>query len=325
MAPWNERALQPQDKELAKIHPLLLYIGSPDNDQSAYTLGVTTQALIGAFWSTHEVLHWMVMHPPGLCVLPTQAPQSCHGSPASKLLDALGSRLRTPSLPSWLYGATMEPNSFVVNHRKPRSLSVASTPSSSCLATTSSRLGVGVVAKPTNHRAQLCGTTEEPVGLWWTTENPACKAQPHHNKHRAAKPFTSCSQMVYSVLPYSMTRPLPCTNSVFTTSSYFPCHHAARTWSRRLPSPSNQAYLSLHSFKATQACTFRAYSSPAPRKSSRNLHLQYSDKNRFTPRCQSLMTKERPSTSPRMLQSSIPPLMSTLTTHNVTYLEKKEK
>jgi hypothetical protein len=40
------------------------------NDQSAPTLGVTTQALTGAFWSTHEVLHWTVVHPSGIRVLP---------------------------------------------------------------------------------------------------------------------------------------------------------------------------------------------------------------------------------------------------------------
>ena len=63
-----------QAKEMAEIQPLLLYIGPLENDRSAHTLGVTTQALTGAFWSTHEVHHRMTVHPPGLRVLPTQAP-----------------------------------------------------------------------------------------------------------------------------------------------------------------------------------------------------------------------------------------------------------
>jgi hypothetical protein len=37
-----------------------------------------------------------------------------------------------------------------------------------------------------------------------------------------------------------------------TTSSCFSCHHAAHTWPRWPPGPSSQAYLSLHSSKATQ-------------------------------------------------------------------------
>ena len=53
-APKNERALPPLAEEMAEIQPLFLYIGPPENDRSAPTLGVTTQAHEKAFWSTHE-------------------------------------------------------------------------------------------------------------------------------------------------------------------------------------------------------------------------------------------------------------------------------
>jgi hypothetical protein len=139
-----------QAKELAEIQPLLLYIGPLENDWSTLTLGVTTQALTMAFWSTHEVLHRTAVHPLGLRVLPTQAPQSCHVSPASNLPDAPGSCLRPSILRSWLCGETKEPDGFVVNHHEPRRLCEASTPS--CFW-----LGRNVV--PT--QCWFCGQTNE--------------------------------------------------------------------------------------------------------------------------------------------------------------------
>jgi hypothetical protein len=42
------------------------------------------------------------------------------------------------------------------------------------------------------------------------------------------------------------------------------CHHAARTWLRWPPGPSNLAYLSSPHLEATPATTFRAFSSPTP-------------------------------------------------------------
>jgi hypothetical protein len=48
------------------------------------------------------------------------------------------------------------------------------------------------------------------------------------------------------------------------TSSCCPCHHAARTWPRWPPGPSNEAYLSSPHREASPATTFRACSSPAP-------------------------------------------------------------
>jgi hypothetical protein len=48
------------------------------------------------------------------------------------------------------------------------------------------------------------------------------------------------------------------------TSSCCSCYHAARTWLRWPPSPSNQAYLSSPHLEASPATTFRTCSSPAP-------------------------------------------------------------
>jgi hypothetical protein len=49
-----------------------------------------------------------------------------------------------------------------------------------------------------------------------------------------------------------------------TTSSRCSCHHAARTWLRWPPGPSNQVYLSSPHLEASPVTTFRACSSPAP-------------------------------------------------------------
>jgi hypothetical protein len=48
------------------------------------------------------------------------------------------------------------------------------------------------------------------------------------------------------------------------TSSCCSCHHAARTWPRWPPGPSNEAYLSSPHLEASPTMTFRACSSPAP-------------------------------------------------------------
>jgi hypothetical protein len=113
--PLTPLSLSPQEHSKMKEHSHLQRVGwkfSPPpiywpsgKDRSTSTLGVTTQALKGAFWSTHEVLHRTTAHPSGLHVLPTQAPRSCRMSPASKLLGAPESRLRPLSLRYWFCGS----------------------------------------------------------------------------------------------------------------------------------------------------------------------------------------------------------------------------
>jgi hypothetical protein len=48
------------------------------------------------------------------------------------------------------------------------------------------------------------------------------------------------------------------------TLSCCSCHHAARTWPRWPPGPSNEAYLSFPHLEASLATTFRSCSSPSP-------------------------------------------------------------
>jgi hypothetical protein len=74
--------------------------------------------------------------------------------------------------------------------------------------------GLGFVAKPSN-----------PTVLWWTAANLACRLR------------------LWAATLHRLQ---------LTNSSCFSCHHAARTWPRRPPSPSSQAYLSLHSSEAPQ-------------------------------------------------------------------------
>jgi hypothetical protein len=108
-----------------------------------------------------------------------------------------------PSSVLWslLCGSTKEPSGFMVNHRKPRELGVAS-------ANHHSWLGSHIVsARP---------------WFWGSNKKPSM------------------------------------------TSSCCSCHHAARTWPRWPPGPSNEAYLSSPHLEAWLAMTFRACSSLAP-------------------------------------------------------------
>jgi hypothetical protein len=140
-------------------------------------------------------------------------------------------------LRSWLCGSTKEPSSFLVNHRKPRELGVAS-------ANRHSWLGSHVVpARP---------------WFWGSTKKPSM------------------------------------------TSSYCSCHHAARTWPRWPPGPSNEAYLSSPHLEASLAMTFRAYSSPAPTPVKPQLAPAIlSQESVHTMLSITHHTRKRPSTGPR--------------------------
>jgi hypothetical protein len=115
-----------------------------------------------------------------------------------------------------------------------------------------------------------------------------------------ANPFTSSSWMVYSVLSRSMTWPLPCTSLTlvlrlnqeivhdFVLFFLPPCGPHSIPFGHRV-----------HRAEPTCLSTPRRPhrlrpSAPAlhlhQRKSSHNLHLQYSAKSQSTPRCQSIIT-----------------------------------
>jgi hypothetical protein len=74
----------------------------------------------------------------------------------------------------------------------------------------------------------------------------------------------------------------------------------------RPPGPSSQAYLSLHSSEATQGKTFRARSSPAPTEiKPQHAPAILGQESVYTMLSITHHTKERPSTSPQTLQSSV--------------------
>jgi hypothetical protein len=128
--------------------------------------------------------------------VPTVQTGQTHSSDRSDASAPPSSVLR-----SWLCGSTKEPSGFLVNHRKPRELSVASA---------NHHLWLGSHVVP--HRPWFWGSTKK----------------------------------------------------VSMTSSCRSCHHAARTWPRWPPGPSNLGYLSSPHLEASPATTFRACSSPAP-------------------------------------------------------------
>jgi hypothetical protein len=90
------------------------------------------------------------------------------------------------------------------------------------------------------------------------------------------------------------------TKKLSMTSSCCSCHHAARTWLRWPPGPSNKAYLSSPHLEASLVTTFRACSLPAPTPvkpqpapailSQESVHTTLSITHH---------TRKRPSTGPR--------------------------
>jgi hypothetical protein len=113
------------------------------------------------------------------------------------------------------------------------------------------------------------------VVLWWTTGNPANLVWPPTNLHSWLGPHVVPAR---SWLGGSTKEP-------YTTWSCCSCHHAARTWPRRPPGPSNQAYLSAPHLEAHWHRPFALVLHLHRHQSSHNLHLQYLDKSQSTQHC----------------------------------------
>jgi hypothetical protein len=139
-------------------------------------------------------------------------------------------------------------------------------------------------------RYWLCGSTKEPsvflVNHWKPRELDVVSANRHLwlGSHVVpARPWFSGS-----------------TKKPSMTSSCCSCHHAALTWPRWPPGPSNEAYLSSPHLEASPVTTFHACSSPAPTPvipqpapallSQESVHSTLSI---------TLHTRKRPSTGPR--------------------------
>jgi hypothetical protein len=182
-------------------------------------------------------------------------------------------------------------DSFLVNHHKPRGLGVASVPIP-LMTWPLHRPGSVLVLWP-NQQTVVLGFVEKP-------RKPCMQASASPPSIGPAKPFTFGSRTIYSVLPRSMTWLLPCTSSTlvlrlnqetvldFVLLFLPPCsphlipfgHRVYQVESTCLSTPQRPHGLrpfapTLHLFQ---------------RKSSRNLHLQYSANSESTPRCQSLIT-----------------------------------
>jgi hypothetical protein len=84
------------------------------------------------------------------------------------------------------------------------------------------------------------------------------------------------------------------------TSSRYSCHHAARTWLRWPPGPSNQAYLSSPHLEASPTTTFCACSSHAPTPvKPQPAHAILSQESVHTTLPITHHTRKRPFTGPR--------------------------
>jgi hypothetical protein len=123
----------------------------------------------------------------------TQALRSRCVSSASKSLDALGSRLRLPSLGSWLCGSTKQPRRFCGE--------LPQTPQIRCslhaypthdLAATSSRLDLGFEAQPRNRtrlRLAFLATMRPALDLVWPP-GPSSRAYLFLHSSEATQPKT---------------------------------------------------------------------------------------------------------------------------------------
>jgi hypothetical protein len=171
--------------------------------------------------------------------------------------------------------------------------------------------------------------------LWWTVVNPADSVQPPRQSHSwlgrhvvparcwfcgVNQPNPACRLRLWAATLHRLhlgfeAQPINCTRlRLAFLATTRPALDPVRP-----PGPSSRAYLSLHSSEATQAKTFRARSSPAPTQ----IKLQpapviLGQESVHTTLSITHHTKERPSTGPRTLRSSISPLMSALITHIVT-------
>jgi hypothetical protein len=139
-------------------------------------------------------------------------------------------------------------------------------------------------------RSWLCGSTKEPSGFLVNLQKPRELGVASTKLH---------SWLVSHVVP---ARPWfwGSTKKPSMTLSCCSCHHAARTWLRWPPVPSNEAYLSSPHLEASPATTFHACSSPAPTPvkpqpapailSQESVHTTLSITHH---------TRKRPSTGPR--------------------------
>jgi hypothetical protein len=179
------------------------------------------------------------------------------------------------------------PDGFVVNRRKPGGLSGASTPIP--LMTWPPRRPDSVLVLWPNQQTVMLGFVEQPRNptvFWWTAENPACKLQPHHAKHRARQAFHL--RLPYDLLSLAPFNDLAATLHwlLSTTLSCFSCHHAARTWSRSATwSIEPSLFVSPLLGGPARLRPFAPALHLHQHKSSRNLHLQYSPKSQSTPCC----------------------------------------
>jgi hypothetical protein len=138
----------------------------------------------------------------------------------------------------------------------------------------------GAVAAPSSVlRSWLCGSTKEPSGFLVN--------------HRKSRELGVASANRHSCLSSHIVPARPwlsgSTKKPSMTSSCCSCHHAACTWPRWPPGPSNEAYLSSPHLEASPTTTFRACSSPTPTPvKPQPAPALYSQESVHT--CQSLIT-----------------------------------
>jgi hypothetical protein len=155
------------------------------------------------------------------------------------------------------------------------------------------------------HRSDQSGTTAAPSSvlrywLWVSTKEPSGFLVNHWKPRELDVASANRHSWLGSHVVLAPPWFWGSTKKPSMTSSCCSCHHAARTWPRWPPSPSNEVYLSSPHLEASPATTFRACSSPAPTPvkpqpppailSQESVHITLSITHH---------TRKRPSTGPR--------------------------
>jgi hypothetical protein len=149
------------------------------------------------------------------------------------------------ALQSWRVSSALKSPDYVVAHRSDRSSSPVRP---------TSQTGPMLLHVHLRSIVLACGLTKEPCGFLVN--------------HRKPRELDVASANHHSWLGSHIVPARPwfwgSTKKLSMSSSHCSCHHAARTWPRWPPGPSNEAYLSSPHLEASLATTFRTCSSHAP-------------------------------------------------------------
>jgi hypothetical protein len=162
----------------------------------------------------------------------------------------------------------------------------------------------------------LCGSTKEPSGFLVN----------HRRPRELGVAYTNLHSWLDSHVVQARHWFWGSTKKPSMTASCRSCHHAACTWIRWPPGPSNQAYLSSPHLEASPTMTFRTCSSPAPTPvKPQPAPAILSQESVHTTLSITQHTRKRPSTGPRTTQVLNLPLDECIDNTHILVTKEKRK